>query len=436
MDNENTNNWYAPLEREDDSPAGEQAAEKKKTGLPLGLRIVLGTLLALGLIAGTSLFFSDRSEGERRRTREQIVIENPFELPLPVPDTEMPESWEDFFDDYFVPEEADREACEIPTVAEKPDWELELAKPGVREKSLQEVYRGCVDSIVSIRTYSTGKRGYHWGSGIIMSEDGLILTNAHMIEGCDSAEIVLQDGSSYQAELVGTDWVSDLAVLKIEAEGLKPAVFGDSEKLSVGDSVAAIGNPLGEEFVASLTDGIVSGIDRGIDFDGHNINMIQTNTAINEGSSGGALFNMYGQVVGVTNMKMVSYYSSIEGICFAIPSSTVHDVVNSLISSGKVKGRPGVGITVGAIPADAAEFYEIPEGLYISKVAKGSDAEAKGIRAGDIITAVNGEPAKSSEDILRVRDKLGVGDAITFTIWRDGKSFDRDVELADYSEIY
>ena len=436
MDNENRTNWYAPLERDDDSPAREQTAEKKRKGLPLGLRIVLGTLLALGLIAGTSLFFADRDGGERKKTREQTAIENPFELPMPMPETELPESWEDFFDDYFVTEENSREACEIPTVAEKPDWEMKLAKPGTEEKSLQEVYRGCVDSIVSIRTYSTGKRGYHWGSGIIMSEDGLILTNAHMVEGCDSAEIILQDDSSYQAELVGTDWVSDLAVLKIEAEGLKPAVFGDSEKLSVGDRVAAIGNPLGEEFVATLTDGIVSGIDRGIDFDGHSMSMIQTNTAINEGSSGGALVNMYGQVVGVTNMKMVSYYSSIEGICFAIPSSTVHDVVNALISSGKVKGRPGVGITVGAIPADAAEYYNLPEGLYVSGVAKGSDAEAKGIRAGDIITAVNGEPAKSSEDILRVRDKLGVGDAITFTIWRDGKSFDRDVELADYSEIY
>ena len=142
MDNENRNNWYTPLERGDDSPAGERAAEKMKKGLPLGLRIVLGALLALGLIAGSSLFFSDRSGGEQRRTREQIVIENPFELPLPIPETElpeMPESWEDFFDDYFVPEEDSREACEIPTVSEKPHWELELAKPGVREKSLQLV---------------------------------------------------------------------------------------------------------------------------------------------------------------------------------------------------------------------------------------------------------------------------------------------------------
>ncbi len=438
MNNENRTNWYAPLEHENENPAREeQAAEIKKKGLPLGWRIALGILLALGLIAGTSLFFAHRDAGEQKRTtREQIIIEQPFELPMPIPETELPDKWEDFFDSYFVTEESSMEECRIPSVEKQPDWELELVKPGAREKSLQEVYRSCVDSIVSVRSYIDGKVGYHWGTGIVMSEDGLILTNAHLVEGCDSAEIILADGSSYDAKLVGTDRICDLAVLKIEAEGLKPAVFGDSDELSVGDRVAAIGNPLGERFVASLTDGIVSGIDRGIDFEGRSLNMIQTNAAINEGSSGGALVNMYGQVVGVTNMKMISYYSSIEGICFAIPSATVRSVVNDLIRDGEVKGRPGVGITVGAIPADAAEFYKLPEGLYISGVSKGSDAESKGLRVGDIITAVNGEAAKSSDDILRVRDKLQVGDSITFTIWRDGKTFDKDVALVEYSDIY
>ena len=443
MNNENRTNWYAPLEHEGENPAREeQAAEIKRTGLPLGWRIALGTLLALGLITGTSLFFANRASGEQRsageprNVEEHILIEKPFELPLPMPETEMPEKWQDFFDTYFITEDESGEECRIPTVEKRPDWELELAEPGTREKSLQEVYTHCVDSIVSVRAYIDGKTGYHWGTGIVMSEDGLILTNAHLVAGCDSAEIILGDGSSHIAELVGTDKISDLAVLKIEAKNLKPAVFGDSEELSVGDRVAAIGNPLGEEFVATLTDGIVSGIDRGVNVDGRSMNMIQTNAAINEGSSGGALVNMYGQVVGVTNMKMISYYSSIEGICFAIPSATVRSVVNDLIRDGEVKGRPGVGITVGAIPANAVDFYKMPEGLYISGVSKGSDAEAKGIQVGDVITAVNGEPAKSSNDILRVRDSLQVGDTITFTIWRDGKTFDKDVALVEYSDVY
>ena len=427
MDNENKSGWYAPLERENKSAAQNAEREKKKRGLPAPWRAALGILLAMGLIAGSSLFFADKDEAP-------VVIEKPYDLPAP--EIGMPDDWEDFFGSFFVPESGSQSESEIPAVKERPDWELRLEKPGTSVRSLEEIYRDCVDSIVGIRAYTGGQGAYHWGSGIVMSEDGLILTNAHMVAGCTSAEVILRDNSSCEAELVGEDRVSDLAVLKIDAKGLKPAVFGDSDELRVGENVAAIGNPLGEEFTASLTNGIVSGVDRGIDFDGHSIRMIQTNAAINEGSSGGALVNMYGQVVGVTNMKMVSYYSSIEGICFAIPSSTAQSVVNALIRNGRVTGRPGVGITVGAIPKDAADYYELPYGLYVAAVSKGSDAEAKGILEGDIITAVNGEPARSSDDILRVRNSLGVGDTIRFTIWRDGKSFDKDVALVEYTDVY
>ena len=224
--------------------------------------------------------------------------------------------------------------------------------------------------------------------------------------------------------------------MKIDARGLVPAVFGESDELRVGDEVAALGNPLGEEFLATLTDGIVSAIDRGVSVDGHSMNLIQTNTAINEGNSGGALLNMYGQVIGVTNMKMMSSYSSIEGIGFAIPSSTVRVVVNALIKEGEVRGRPAIGVTVGAIPEEAAEHYELPEGLYVSIATEGTDAWEKGIREGDIITDVNGKPARTTNDILSVRDTLQVGDTITFTIWREGESFDVEVVIGDINDIY
>ena len=273
-------------------------------------------------------------------------------------------------------------------------------------------------------------------SGIILSEDGLILTNAHMIEGCNRAEVILQDDTVHEALLVGYDRQSDLAVLKIEAKGLTPAVFGDSDALIVGDSVAAIGNPLGEDFRSTLTDGIVSAIDRGMNYDGHSISLIQTDTAINEGSSGGALVNRWGQVVGVTNMKMMSSFSSIEGIGFAIPSTTVRNVVNALIREGKVVGRPAIGITVGAIVETAAEHYELPEGLYVSAVTEGTDAWDKGIRVGDIITAINGEPARTTNDILKVRDGLAIGDTIKFSVWRDGESFDVDVAMMEMNDVY
>ena len=173
--------------------------------------------------------------------------------------------------------------------------------------------------------------GYNWGTGVVLSSDGLVLTNTHVIGDCDSAEVVLQGEDRYDAVLVGADTISDLAVLKIEKDGLTPAEFGDSTHLSVGDKVAAIGNPLGDEFTRTLTDGIVSAIDRDISYNGRNMALIQTNAALNEGNSGGALFNMHGQVVGITNMKMMSSFSSIEGIGFAIPSSTVKKVVASLV---------------------------------------------------------------------------------------------------------
>ena len=454
MNNDNKQNssgWYAPLAPAPAPAVRETEPAPRRRGMPVFWQILLGTLLALGLIVGTSLFFAKRQspaalpESTQRPDNGFSVIIPGGELPggfsniLPDggdQDEELPEDWKDFFNSYFVTEDKEKIETRIPTVEKRPEWELELKPAGKQTQSLQEIYRDCVDSIVSIRSYVDGEIGFFWGTGIVLSEDGLILTNAHVIEGCDSAVVVLSDDQEFEASLVGTDRTSDIAVLKIEAEGLKPAVFGESDALTVGEDVAAIGNPLGEEFRATLTNGIISAIDRGVSYDGHSMNLIQTNTAINEGNSGGALLNMFGQVVGVTNMKMMSNYSSIEGIGFAIPSTTVRNVVNALIRDGEVRGRPAVGITVGAISDMAADHYELPEGLYVSAVSEDSDAFRKGIKEGDIITAVNGEPAKSSDDILKVRNGLGVGDTINFTIWRDGETFDVDVALVEYNDIY
>ena len=433
MINENKtqgSDWYAPL-RQPEKP--RETAPKKKKGMPLGLKILLGTMLVVGLIALSARLFSDGSEAQPSQRPG-------FFEALPTPgiqtEDELPDDWKAFFDSFYTTEDRTRKDPKIPMIEQRPDWELTITAPEEEEKTLQEIYRSCVPSIVGIRTYVDGEIGYYWGSGIILSEDGLILTNAHVIEGCSRGEVILQDDTVHEAKLVGYDSQSDLAVLKIEAKGLTPAVFGDSDALSVGDSVAAIGNPLGEDFRSTLTDGIVSAIDRGMNYDGHSINLIQTNTAINEGSSGGALVNRYGQVVGVTNMKMMSSFSSIEGIGFAIPSATVLTVANALIREGKVVGRPAIGITVGAIVDVAAEHYELPEGLYVSSVTEGTDAWEKGIRAGDIITAVNGEPARSTDDILKVRNGLQIGDTIRFSIWREGESFDVDVKMMEMNDVY
>lgn len=433
---QNIADWYAPL---NDSRSGrdEAASEKKRRGLPGAWRAVLWTLVLVGLITGSSLFFSDGAEpvaAQNGKDKPSFNVELP-EQPLQ-PDDQMPETWQEFFDSYFVTEDSSGKGSRVPMVEQRPKWRMRLSEPDAQEKTLEEVYQTCFPSIVGITSSAKGRMGNYWGTGIILSEDGLILTNAHLIEDCDSATVSFPDGTSYPALLVGADTASDIAVLKIEASGLTPAAFGDSDRLIVGQHVAAIGNPLGEEYRATMTDGIISGVNRDVRYSGRTLTLIQTNTAINEGNSGGALVNMYGQVIGVTNMKIMSNYSSIEGIGFAIPSTTICAIVNALIEDGEVRGRTAIGITVGAIGDEAAEYYKLPIGLYVSVVSENSDAYAKGIREGDIITAVNGEPARSTDDIVRVKDSLQVGDTITFTVWRAGESFDVDVTLIEYNDIY
>lgn len=408
--------WYAPLE-EHTSPESER--KKRKPG-KASWRIGGAILLVVLLIAASSLIFS----GSNQRTEAPYISGDG-----------MPDDWNDYLDNYYQVTESKDAEIKLPRAELVPDFKVAISSDRGKELSLQELYDQCSKSIVAIKGYQDGVDGYYWGSGIILSEDGLILTNTHVIENCDTASVTLFDNSSYDAALVGADSTSDIAVLRIETTGLTPASFGDSAELAIGDQVAAIGNPLGETFRMTLTDGIISAIDRGISYNGHSMTLLQTNTAINEGNSGGALFNMYGQVIGVTNMKMMSSYSSIEGIGFAIPSSTIAAVADSLMQYGEVRGRTAIGITVGAIPENVTSHYDLPTGLYVSAVEEKSDAAAKGIQQGDIITAVNGNPASATSDILTVKNTLSVGDTITFTIWRDGETFDVDVTLVDENDL-
>ena len=404
----NGGSWYAPLER----PKTEKKKKRslKSTWLWIGLPV-----LVLLLIVGTSLAFAGTGSTAPGA---------------------MPKDWNEYLEDFYQSSQSDTLETSIErTVLEQP-FALSLAQPGEQELSLQELYAACADSIVGITAYPEDQNGYYWGTGVIAGENGLIITNAHVIEGCASAEVTLYNNESYEALLVGADMVSDLALLKIDCTSLPAASFADISSLSVGDPVAAIGNPLSEEFRSTLTNGIISAIDRGMNYNGHTMSLLQTNAAINQGNSGGALFNMYGQVVGITNMKMMSYFSSIEGIGFAIPSSTVKAVVDQLAENGEVRGRPSIGITVGAIPQEALENYELPEGLYISAVAENSDAAAQGIREGDILTAIDGQSVSSTEEVAAIRDTRSVGDSLRFTIWREGETFEVDVLLMDTNDVY
>ena len=404
----NGGSWYAPLER----PKTEKKKKRsrKSTWLWIGLPVLM-----LLLIVGTSLAFAGTGSTAPGA---------------------MPKDWNEYLENFYQSSQSDALETSIERTVLDQAFTLSLVQPGEQELSLQELYAACADSIVGITAYPEDQDGYYWGTGVIAGENGLIVTNAHVIEGCASAEVTLYNNESYEALLVGADTVSDLALLKIDCTGLPAASFGDISSLSVGDPVAAIGNPLSEEFRSTLTNGIISAIDRGMNYNGHTMSLLQTNAAINQGNSGGALFNMYGQVVGITNMKMMSYFSSIEGIGFAIPSSTVKAVVDQLAENGEVRGRPSIGITVGAIPQEAVENYELPEGLYISAVAENSDAAAQGIREGDILLAIDGQSVSSTEEVAAIRDTKSVGDSLRFTIWRQGETFEVDVRLMDTNDVY
>ena len=421
--------WYAPLRQ--DEPAEKT---KKKKGR-VWLKALIAAVLVLGLIVGTALLFPDDEEDSALGDGSGF---GQYILP-PEEDETLPDDFREFFDSYYSDVERDSSVINIKRASLPKNYSCTLAPAG-EEMSLQELYRSSTQSIVAISGYVTGKMGYSWATGIILSEDGLVLTNTHVIADCDRATVTLGNNEVFEAKLVGADSISDIAVLKIEASGLTPAVFGDSGALEVGDRVAAIGNPLGEDFRLTLTDGIISGIERGINYKGHSMNLLQTNTAINDGNSGGPLYNMYGQVIGITNMKMMSSYSSIEGIGFAIPSATVAKIVNTLVREGAVVGRPAIGITVGVIPETARARYsgQLPEkgGLYISEVSDGSDAQKQGLKKGDIILNANGTEVSTTAELSVMKDRMEVGDTIRLTIWREGEIFEVDVMLVDTNDVY
>ena len=280
--------------------------------------------------------------------------------------------------------------------------------------SFQEIYSQNINSIVSVQSATT--MGTSAGTGVIFSEDGYIITNAHVIEDAYAVEILLYDERSYPALLVGSDSDSDLAVLKIDASNLSPAVFGDSDALEVGDVALAIGNPLGDELIGTMTDGIISAINRDVSVDGNTMVLLQTTAALNSGNSGGALINDHGQVIGITTLKMMSDYDTIEGLGFAIPSVTVKAVVDDLIAYGHRVNQPTIGIVVNTY---AVTLEDGATGLTVISVEEVSDAYAQGLLPEDVIVEVNGQAVTSMEVITDIKAELDVGDILTCKIWRE-----------------
>ena len=308
-----------------------------------------------------------------------------------------------------------------------------------REMTPAEVYAGNVESTVGITTQiTTNYFGYQTqaaaaGSGFILTEDGYVLTNYHVIEDASKITVSMFDGTTYDASLVGYDESNDIAVLKIDAEGLTPVVLGDSSSLVVGDQVMAIGNPLGE-LTFSLTVGYVSALGRSVTLEnGTMMNLIQTDAAINSGNSGGALFNSHGEVIGITNAKYSSSgfsgTASIDNIGFAIPVNTVRNIVMSIIEKGYIV-KPYIGVTVEPVSSSMMR-YGVPAGVAITGVMEESPAQAAGIQVDDIITKANGKNIRTTQDLLNIISSGNVGDELVLSVYRKGEYLELTVTIGE-----
>lgn len=297
--------------------------------------------------------------------------------------------------------------------------------------SLQDIYTQNIPSVVSI-SCSTAT-GTSSGTGVVLSRDGYLITNAHVIDNATNISVQLTDNRVFSARILGRDEISDLAVLRVEANDLTPARFGDSSALRVGDTVVAIGDPLGVKFRGTYTDGIVSAINRDVDVNGHTMTLIQTNAALNTGNSGGPLINCYGQVVGINTMKIGTFMSSsgVEGIGFAIPSTTVKEIVDQLISQGYVSGRPTLGITGESLSIFYQHYYRLPSGLYITHVEKGSDSYEKGLSQGDILISLNDTKITTMNELKLILNGMEVGDTLTAVVYRSGQQYSVELTLTE-----
>jgi len=319
------------------------------------------------------------------------------------------------------------------SVSNRPAAEVVIHQvDGMKEMTDAEVYAANVNSAVSINV--TGTAGYNFfgqpvqtassGSGFVLTEDGFIVTNYHVVENADTVKVTMYNGDEYDARYVGGDQDYDIAVIKVEAANLQAVTLGDSDTLNVGDRVLAIGNPLGE-LTFSQSGGMVSSVNRAINVGGTPFNMIQTDASINSGNSGGPLFNSYGEVVGIVSAKYSSSGSgaSVEGLGFAIPINDVFAMIEDIMTNGYVSNKPYLGITPGTMTEEMAAQYrfEVDEGVFVYSVEEGSAAAKAGLQMGDVITKVDDHEIDSVEDLNMAKKKYSAGDTAVLTFYRQNQ---------------
>ena len=300
---------------------------------------------------------------------------------------------------------------------------LSITPPSGEALTYTQVYEKAAPSIAALTAYSAGM--VSTGTGIVLTADGYIVTNAHIIAGAEQVNVTLSDDSLWSAQLVGFEPLEDLAVLKIDASGLTPAQFGDDTLLRSGDPVSAIGNPMG--YRSTITPGIVSALDQPVSVEGTTMYLLQTSAAINYGSSGGALLNDRGQVVGVTTIKIVADDGSAEGLGFTIPTPRVKQVVDRLIAGAPVT-RPSLGIIVRRGQGENG-------GLVVEEVDPDSDCHRQGIQPQDIIVAANGQQVQTFADLERIKRTLDVGDSLLLEVLRGGEHLEFTVTLMDQDDF-
>jgi len=383
------------------SPSGRRRRRRRAVRRRRGLLIFLSCFAVVALLAGIS-----------------ALLERPEE--------KSKDHFEQYYDE--APEAEDLRRVTIPAYPTGQGVELAVSQEHPAEPlTAQEIYR-TVNPAVVLVVVQVGEQKFSSGTGVIFREDGYLLTNYHVVEGGSACQVVLSTGVGYEACYVGGDAVHDLAVLKIEAQGLPVAEFGDADQLIVGDPVYAIGNPLGMELRGTMTDGIVSAIDRDVEVDGRIMNLIQTNAALNSGNSGGPLISQYGQVVGINVIKMTSRSSNVEGLGFAIPSTAAQRIATDLLTWGETKPEPLLGVTV---LQEGQQVTQTLRGLEVIEVTPGGAADRAGIREGDYLLRADGEELLASRDLLRVRRRLYVGDQLPILLWRDGETLEVILDLRE-----
>ncbi len=404
----------------DDGAYGTGRTDPPKThsglvALLLILVIFLGGIITVLGLMNVRLFreLSDHEEEEKNSLSISFSAEEASAPQAPKP----------------VPEK--RNYCQDATISLKSSPKSVSNIPKEGGISLQEIYEKNIPAVVSIRSQVHGSSAT--GTGVIVSNRGYIVTNCHVVQNAKAISVQLTDNRVLPANLVGQDPISDLAVLFIEADNLTEAEFGDSSALRVGDTVAAIGDPLGINLRGTMTDGIVSAINRDITANGRTLTLIQTNAALNSGNSGGPLINCYGQVIGINTMKIGTFASSagVEGLGFAIPSTTVKDIVDQIIAQGYVSGRPTLEVRGETLSNFYQHYYRLPAGLFITSVTPGSQAQLKGISPGDILLAVDDTRIITTEDLEQALYTYNVGDTVTAMVYSGGQKLTVELTLTE-----